>query len=89
MNRFTEEQWKEIYAVRGRLEAIRSKIQHGYPELPEEPIALPPEPEWTQKQGDTVQQLKSEVVGWRQKHALALLEIDSLKALLSRKRYVY
>ena len=38
---------------------------------------------------DDINQLRAEVQGWRQKHAVALKEIDSLKAILSRKRYRY
>ena len=35
---------------------------------------------WTNRQWDKVQQLESEVVGWREKHAEVLLEIDKQKA---------
>ena len=36
-------------------------------------------PEWNRKQWDTVEQLQSEVRGWRQKHAELLLALDKRK----------
>jgi len=36
------------------------------------------QPAWSKKQWDKVQQLQSEVMGWRQKHSEALLAIDKL-----------
>lgn len=42
------------------------------------------EPRWAGRQWDKVQQLESEVVGWRKKHSLTLKEIDSLKAKIDR-----
>ncbi len=40
------------------------------------------EPEWTKKQWDALTQLRSEVAGWREKHAEALLAIDKLNKQL-------
>ena len=45
------------------------------------------QPQWTGKQWDKIQQLQSEVEGWRQKHAEALLAIDKQKKL--EKTYQY
>lgn len=67
-------------------------IEHGFDpgdnELPEESVI---QPEWTNRQWDKVQQLESEVVGWREKHATTLLEIDKLKVKVDRgtKKYKY
>ena len=44
---------------------------------------------WAPKQLDTVQQLQAEVRGWRTKHALALKEIDRLKAKVDRSKKKY
>ena len=41
---------------------------------------MPEEPEWTAKQRDMINQLKSEVTGWRKKHAETLLALDKLTA---------
>lgn len=37
-----------------------------------------PKPEWTGRQWDKVQQLQSEVEGWRQKHSETMLALDKL-----------
>lgn len=43
-------------------------------------------PQWVSGQWDAVDQLKSEVVGWREKHAKALLEIDKLRKLIKPEK---
>ena len=50
-----------------------------------------PELKWLQNQRDVIQQLQSEVRGWRTKHADTLKEIDILKAKVDRsnKKYTY
>ena len=49
----------------------------------------PLETKWVVKQWDTVQQLLSEVRGWRKKHALTLKEVDRLKAKVDRTHKEY
>ncbi len=57
---FTTEQWDEIYAARSRLEAYKLKIQP-YPAYPEEPIPVP-EPKWTGRQWDKVEQTRAMIL---------------------------
>lgn len=45
---------------------------------PPEPVQNVPEPEWSAKQRDAFLQLKSEVVGWRQKHAEMMVLLEKL-----------
>ncbi len=44
------------------------------------------QPEWTRKQWDAIQQLRSEVAGWREKHAESLLAIDKLAQQLQKPK---
>ena len=46
-----------------------------------------PQPEWEANQWDAVTQLKSEVVGWRQKHDETLLELDKLRKPKRKSKY--
>ena len=68
------------------------KEQHGFDpggnEFPEEvqPERIQ-EPKWTARQWDKVELLESEVVGWRQKHAEALKEIEKLQRIVDDKRH--
>lgn len=53
---------------------------------PEEPPApFQPEPEWTVRQWDMVNQIRAEVIHWRKQHAETLLEVDGLRSLLAKK----
>ncbi len=69
--------------------------QHGYDpgsnEMPEEKETPIIEPQWNNRQWDKVQQLESEVRGWRQKHAESLKDIDRLnaKAEDGNKKYIF
>lgn len=79
---------KEMEEGRARMEAYKNKVQP-YPGYPE-PSEIPPspligeeeryllEPVWTRRQYDKVQQLQSEVEGWRQKHAEMMKTLDKL-----------
>ena len=60
-----------------------------YRELEHQPAnPIIPQPAWTGGQWDKVQQLQSEVQGWRQKHAETLLAIDKL-VKAKKKAYLY
>ncbi len=54
------------------------------------PIVVPdptPEPAWQKSQWDKVQQLQSEVVGWRQKHSEMMLELDKMRKPKRKLKY--
>ncbi len=75
---FSDEQRREIEGVRSRLEAYRNKVQP-CPALPgEREDIVQSEPEWTSRQWDMVQQLRSEVTGWRKNHAEMMLAVDKI-----------
>ena len=50
---------------------------------------LLPELKWVRQQWDVVNQLKSEITGWRKKHADMLVVIDELQKLLDKKKSKY
>ena len=84
---FSDAKWRDIEDTRARLEAYKNRCQP-YPAIeqassPLVPV-IPAQP-WQRNQWDKVQQLQSEVEGWREKHAEALLAIDRFTALLAKK----
>ncbi len=46
-----------------------------------------PEPKWSNKQWDYVQQLESEITGWRQKHSEMMKTLDQLAKRPKKSRY--
>lgn len=67
MGKFTDEQMIEICAARERLRAIRDEIQ-SYPASPEEqPESMAVEPDFNNRQWDTIQQLRAEMIHIRKK----------------------
>ena len=93
--KFTKEQLKDIEDSRARLQAFQIKCGQTFPPLPigvevalnsESKVQiLDGQPEWSNRQWDTVQQLQAEVRGWRTKNFTTLKEIDKLRALVSKK----
>lgn len=76
------------YQMEGMMDVMREEMSMTMPLLDrEEPTPVYKDTEWTNQQWGVIEQLKSELVGWRQKHAEALKEIDSLRALVSRKKH--
>ncbi len=70
---FPPMKFSELYTSEERLDKLEQS----------EPVD---EPKWGRKQWDAVQQLRAEVVGWREKHYKALSEIDKLKANRGNKQ---
>ncbi len=78
---------REVEDTRARLQAFADKV-HPYPYVVrEELLELEPEPLWTARQWDSVEQLKSEVTGWRKKHAEMLLKLDQLTKQKPKSKY--
>lgn len=78
MIRIPKDRIREVEDTRTRLQAFADKVSP-YPYIErEEVLELEPEPLWTARQWDSVEQLKSEVRSWRKKHAETLLAIDKL-----------
>ena len=88
--RFSEQEFREILEARERLLQYKNKCQPYPAEQVSSPLVpvIPAQP-WQRNQWDKVQQLQSEVEGWREKHAEALLAIDRFTALLAKKRGKY
>ena len=77
-----------MYRMEYMFDILREELMMNLPYLKEErPDESLPEPEWTKKQWGYVQQIKSEVVGWRQKHAELQLAIDKLQPKRKKPKY--
>ncbi len=58
-----------------------------YREIEETQQAPNLEPLWSSRQWDKVQQLQSEVMGWRQKHAEMMMELDKMRKPKRNPKY--
>ena len=87
IHKFTDKEYLEILRARERLASVKGN-KYGYPEEISEPpkgITDTEEDAWIRmelsaKQWDTLNQLKAEILHYRQEYANLLLEMEKLRA---------
>lgn len=77
--------WQELGEELAEFENRIALIENSMPNHREEQEERQPEPEWLVNQWDIVQQLQSEIRGWRTKYNETLNELEKLLKLNEKK----